>query len=298
MSRLDELPPDQRAVLSLLVRQGKSHAEIAEMLGIPQDTVRDRARAALDALAGEPSAPPSAGARQPARGSGRREPATTGASEGLAASSSSMPPQPSAQAATRDTNAPSSLPSSRRGGALLLVALVVIVVVVVIAITSSGGGSNKATTSQASTTTPAATTPSTTNTSGAANTSSTSSTGKGATPTVDNQIALTSPEANSKTVGLVEVVSESSKHAIYLAAEHLPKPPAGSFYAVWLSNSPTNSTPLGKTPAVGANGRLQVGTLLPANAGNYQKILLTRETSSRAAQPGPTILSGAFSLTH
>jgi Sigma-70, region 4 len=299
MSRLDDLPPDQRAVLLLLVRQGKSHAEIAEMLGIPQDAVRDRARAALDALAGEPSASP-AGARKPTRG-GRQEAAAGGAREGgspPSPASPSQPPAPSARAATRDTDFPGSLPSSRRGGALLLTALVVIVVVVVIAITSSGGGSNKATTSQAGTTTPAATTPSTTKTSGASNTSSTSSTAKGATPTVDNQIALTSPEANSKTVGLVEVVSEGSKHAIYLAAEHLPQPPAGSFYAVWLSNSPTNSTPLGKTPAVGSNGRLQVGTLLPANAGSYQKILLTRETSSRAAQPGPTILSGAFSLTH
>jgi Anti-sigma-K factor rskA/Sigma-70, region 4 len=259
MSRLDDLPPDQRAVLLLLVRQGKSHAEIADMLGIPQQAVRDRARAALDALAGEPSEP------------------TTVAPE--------KPP--------RDTNFPGSLPSSRRGGALLLGALVVVVVVAVILITSGGGGSHKASSIQASTTTPA-TTPSETKTSGTSTTSSTAK--QGASPTVDKQIALTSPEPASKTVGLVEVVSEGSKHAIYLAAEHLPSPPAGSFYAVWLSNSPTSSTPLGKTPTVGSNGRLQAGTLLPANAGDYQKILLTREASSHAAQPGPTVLRGAFSL--
>jgi hypothetical protein len=252
MSRLDDLLPDQRAVLSLLVRQGKSHAEIADMLGIPQQAVRDRARAALDALADDSSEPHSSFS--------------------------------------------SSLPSSRRGGALLLAALVVIVVVAVILITS-GGGSNKASSTQASTTAPA-TTPSETKTSGASTTSSTAKQGakQGANPTVDKQIALTSSEPASKAVGLVEVVSEGSKHAIYLAAEHLPPPPAGSFYAVWLSNSPTNSTPLGKTPTVGSNGRLQAGTLLPANAGDYQKILLTRETSSKAAQPGPTVLSGAFSL--
>jgi Anti-sigma-K factor rskA/Sigma-70, region 4 len=263
MSRLDDLPPDQRAVLSLLVRQGKSHAEIADMLGIPQQAVRDRARAALDALAGEPSEPTTVEPQKP----------------------------------PRDTNFPGSLPSSRRGGALLLAALVVVVVVVVILITSGGGGSNKASSTQASTTAPA-TTPSETKTSGASTTSSTAKQGakQGANPTVDKQIALTSPEPASKAVGLVEVVSEGSKHAIYLAAEHLPPPPAGSFYAVWLSNSPTNSTPLGKTPTVGSNGRLQAGTLLPANAGDYQKILLTRETSSKAAQPGPTVLSGTFSL--
>jgi hypothetical protein len=277
MSRLDDLPPDQRAVLSLLVRQGKSHAEIADMLGIPQQAVRDRARAALDALAGEPSElsgvvqTPAAGERSP-----------------------SAPPAPApAKTPNSGSNFPGSLPSSRRGGALLLAALVVIVAVVVILITS-GGGSHKASSTQASSTTTPATTPSETKTSGASTTTSTAK--QGASPTVDKQIALTSPEPASKTVGLVEVVSEGSKHAIYLAAEHLPPPPAGSFYAVWLSNSPTSSTPLGKTPTVGSNGRLQAGTLLPTNAGDYQKILLTRETSSHAAQPGPTVLSGAFSL--
>jgi hypothetical protein len=243
-------------VLLLLVRQGKSHAEIADMLGIPQQAVRDRARAALDALAASPGEP---------------------------------------HDAARDIPFSPSLPSSRRGGALLLAALVVVVVVAVILITG-GGGSNKASSTQASTRTPA-TTPSATKTSGASSTSSTSSTAKqGASPTVDKQIALTSPESGSKAVGLVEVLSEGSKRAIYFAAEHLPQPPAGSFYAVWLSNSPTSSAPLGKTPTVGSNGRVQAGTLLPANAGDYQKILLTRETSTKAAQPGPTVLSGAFSL--
>lgn len=263
MSRLDDLPPDQRAVLSLLVRQGKSHAEIADMLGIPQQAVRERAAAALDALAQESSEPRSA-PRQPAQNAG--------------------------------SGFSGSLPSSRRGGALLLAALVVIVVVAVILITSGGGSSNKASSTQAGTSTPA-TTPSATTTSGTSGATTTSSTAKqGASPTVDKQIALTSPEPGSKTVGLVEVVSENSKHAVYIAAEHLPRPPAGSFYAVWLSNSPTSSTPLGKTPAVGSDGRLQAGTLLPANAGDYKQILLTRETSTHAAQPGPTVLSGAFSL--
>jgi hypothetical protein len=252
MSRLDDLPPDQRAVLLLLVRQGKSHAEIADMLGIPQSAVRNRARAALDALA-----------------------AQSGEIHGAAHQQAGDSPRQA------ETSVASSLPSSKRGGALLLAALVVIVVVAVILITS-GGGSNKTSSTQASTTTPSAT-----------KTSGTSSTSK---PTVDKQIALTSPEPGSKTIGLVEVLSESSKHAIYLAAEHLPSPPAGSFYAVWLSNSPTSSTPLGKTPTVGSNGRLEAGTLLPTNAGDYHQILLTRETNSRATHPGPTVLSGSFSL--
>jgi hypothetical protein len=260
MSRLDDLPPDQRAVLLLLVAQGKSHTEIADMLGISQDTVRDRARAALDALATDPSAAPP-----------------------------SLPPAPPApalvSARAHDPLLPSrSLPSSRRGGALLLAALVVVVVVAVILITD-GGGSHKAASTQAG-----ATTSSPTSTSGTSSTSTAA-----AKPTVNKQIALTSPNPSSKMVGLAEVLSEGSKHAFYIAAEHLP-PSTGFFYAVWLYNSPTSAVSLGKSPPVSSNGRLQGGALLPTNAGSYHEMLLTRETSSRPTHPGPTVLSGSFSL--
>ena len=36
MPRLDDLPPDLRATLSLLVDRGKSYAQVAELLGIPE----------------------------------------------------------------------------------------------------------------------------------------------------------------------------------------------------------------------------------------------------------------------
>jgi hypothetical protein len=51
MSRLDELPPDQRAALSLLLRQRKSYGEVAVLLGIGAGAVHDRAHAALAMLA-------------------------------------------------------------------------------------------------------------------------------------------------------------------------------------------------------------------------------------------------------
>jgi hypothetical protein len=55
MTELDRLPPDQRAVLSLVLDRGKSYGEVAEMLAIPESAVRDRAHAALDALANDPA---------------------------------------------------------------------------------------------------------------------------------------------------------------------------------------------------------------------------------------------------
>src|SRR5207302_4113619 len=51
MSRLDELPPDQHAALSLLVRQRRTYAEVAAMLAISEHAVHDRAHAALAVLA-------------------------------------------------------------------------------------------------------------------------------------------------------------------------------------------------------------------------------------------------------
>ena len=50
MSRLDELPPDQRAALSLLLSRRKSYAEVAPARD-PRHAVHDRAHAALAVLA-------------------------------------------------------------------------------------------------------------------------------------------------------------------------------------------------------------------------------------------------------
>jgi hypothetical protein len=50
VSRLDDLSPDQRAVVQLLLRQGKSYDELAALLRIDPAAVRSRASAALGAL--------------------------------------------------------------------------------------------------------------------------------------------------------------------------------------------------------------------------------------------------------
>jgi hypothetical protein len=51
MSPLEPLAPDQRAVVALVLQQGRSYDEIAALLGIPVDAVRARAQAGLAALA-------------------------------------------------------------------------------------------------------------------------------------------------------------------------------------------------------------------------------------------------------
>ncbi|MET0768714.1 MAG: sigma-70 region 4 domain-containing protein, partial [Solirubrobacteraceae bacterium] len=58
MAALEPLAPDQRAVVSLVLQQGRSYEEIASMLGIAPDAVRARAHAGLAALAPANGLPP------------------------------------------------------------------------------------------------------------------------------------------------------------------------------------------------------------------------------------------------
>src|SRR4051794_37489018 len=51
MAVLDPLAPDQRAVVGLVLQQGRSYREIADLLGISRSAVRARAHAGLAALA-------------------------------------------------------------------------------------------------------------------------------------------------------------------------------------------------------------------------------------------------------
>jgi Sigma-70, region 4 len=58
MPSLDNLPADQRAVLQLVLKQGRSYDEIAKLLSIDRAGVRDRALKALDALGPQTRVPP------------------------------------------------------------------------------------------------------------------------------------------------------------------------------------------------------------------------------------------------
>jgi hypothetical protein len=171
---------------------------------------------------------------------------------------------------------PGSLPSSRLGGGLLLGAIAVAAIVAIVLSVAGGGGSHSRTSKAAS----------------AAATSTSSKSG----PKEDGRFTLTPPNPASKAIGVVEVLSEGSKQAFYIAADHLP-PSHGFFYAIWLYNSPTSHVGLSRAPAVGSNGRLEGGALLPANAHEFHHMLLTRETNSRPTSPGPVVLSGSFSVS-
>jgi Sigma-70, region 4/Anti-sigma-K factor rskA, C-terminal len=51
MATFDQLSPEQRAIVELVLRQGKTYAELSEMLNLPEGRVRELARDALVELA-------------------------------------------------------------------------------------------------------------------------------------------------------------------------------------------------------------------------------------------------------
>jgi hypothetical protein len=51
MATFDQLSPDKRAIVELVLQQGKTYPELAEMLGMPESRVRELARDALVELA-------------------------------------------------------------------------------------------------------------------------------------------------------------------------------------------------------------------------------------------------------
>jgi len=325
MSRLDDLPPDQHATLSLLLGQRKNYAEVAALLSIPGQAVHDRAHAALAVLAPGEARELTAAQREeigdyllgqqagvaerlatrtyldssaPARAwahaiSEQIAPLSKAPlpeiPSGVAAPASPAGEQAAEATATLEEDARASGPRHRERPSSRLggaLLLAVIAAVVIVAVILIAGGGGSGKSGTATT---------------AASASTTGAAGLGAAtgasgPTEDNRLALTSPDPSSKAVGAVVILSEGDKHAFYLAAEHLP-PTNGFFYAVWLYNSPSSHEALSKSPPVGSKGTLQGGALLPENADQFHQILLTRETSDRPSHPGPVVLSGPFSLT-
>ncbi|HEV7584914.1 MAG TPA: sigma-70 region 4 domain-containing protein [Solirubrobacteraceae bacterium] len=331
MSRLDALPPDQRAALSLLLAQGKTYAEVATLLAIEERAVRDRAQAALALLAPRQARDLDAERREelgdymlgqqrsvaerlatraymsesePARDWAQ---AISGELAGL--SPAGLPEIPQAGSAARP--AERTAPAASAGAA---------------AATAPGDTSGEGSPAVAGT--DGAGAPSTLGerlpssrlggalllaaiaaavviavvliTDGGGSHASKAATHGSASaktttgPAVTQRLALSSP-SGAKSVGVMDILVEGTRRAFFIDAENLPES-KGFFYALWLYNSPTSHRPLSASPPVGKNHRLQGGSLLPSDAANYHTVLVTRETSRTPSHPGPVVLTGPFSL--
>lgn len=320
MSRLEDLPPDLGAVLSLLLRQRTGYVEISGMLGIPERAVRDRAHAALALLAPRQARELTAPQREEIGEYllGRQTPARALATRALLERSApargwalaladelaplAVEPLPSIPEGPDEPEG-SRPPSSRTGGAIVLGAIAAVAIAGVVLIVGilgggGGGGSHGATTSSAHTTSASSSSPHTSGTHPHSSTGSSSSTSsQGSAPHIGKPQQLTPPEPGaSKAVGVAYVLTKGSTHAFYLIAQGLAPTTGGTFYAVWLENAAGESVALGSLPALSSGGHTEGGGTLPSNAANFDRMAVTLETDRHPTHPGRTALTGAFTL--
>jgi hypothetical protein len=325
MSAFDELPPDQRAVVELVLRSGRSYDQIAGILRIDRAAVRARALAALDELAAQdgtdlPEArralitdyllgqlPPRLADQVRARlgeEGAERSWAEAVAAQLRAVSAAPLPEIPAgvdgsgprSGAAAESGEPPTDArqipaprhhearpapprvpvqgqrPSSRLGGAILLGvgALVVIAAIVLVLVLSSGGGGGNSgvqhQSTAAGTSVPLATTSATTS----------------GTP--------------GKPKGAAEVISEKGKLWLFVVAVNLPAN-SHNYYAVWLTNGPTDSVLIGYAQPVGSNGRLAAfAPGVQLSYARFKQMVVTLEATLHPKTPGTVVLSGPFSL--
>ena len=307
MTPLDTLAPDQRAVLELVLRQGRSYGELSELLGIPERDVRARADAGVRALAGDPVAgvdssriadwllgqqrdadaertrsavARSAESREWAAAAAERLSELGGAMPAVPTADDDEPvaprPRPLREAPTpRATSSPGS---SRLGGAILIgiVALLVVGTLLWIFVLRDDDGGPASTASPTATPTPAA--------------------------QQGNDIALTGV-GDSQAEGLMRLVRRDDGAVQFaIAAQNVPPNEGQEVYAVWLTREGGRPRRLGfaQTP-VGEDGILTTGgpqqgdeEKFPQWFATYEKILITRETNAQARRPGPAVLEGTL----
>jgi hypothetical protein len=317
MGSIETLDDGQRAVLQLLLRQGKSYDEIAGLLHTDAGAVRRRAHAAVEALGpdgpgvssdgrheiadyllGQQTASQRAATREYLEGSSAGRDWALAAVAGLAplAGGHRLPDIPDERG--RPAGPPDrgtapqagAQPSSQLGGRLIAAGLGLVVAIVIILVVSltgggdSGGGGQRAATTPIPTTTTAAGT-------------------LGGNPLVLLEGTLRPPKGSGSTSrGQVAIISfpESKRYRLALEASKLPPSSArDSAYGVWLYTSPAQAQFLGfPDKAVGRDGKLATVADLSPDTPQYRQVLLTSErTTAAPTKPGTVVLRARLART-
>jgi hypothetical protein len=303
MATIDDLPPDQRATLQLLLTQGRSYDEIAQMLRIDPSAVRERARAGLDALGPDEIddlplehqddiadyllGQQTASRRQATRELLEHSPsgrawARVVAGELRPLAGDNLPEIPAEAAevdeafdalTARHAHRRNAERSSRVGGIILLGGLAIALVVLVLLLTGALGDDGDDNPSGGGGTTTAATTET--------------------EPEIEAQINLLPPDgASSKAAGVARIARQGDQRALQIIAQDI-RPPAreGRYYALWLYSSPQKAKLLGfPDPQPGKDGRLATQTPLAGDADEYDELVITRETQAEPEKPGTIVL--------
>lgn len=311
MAPLDSLNDGQRAVLQLLLRQGKSYDEIARLLKSEPAKIRARGRGAVaavgpdasaigeerrdeiaDYLLGQQTASQRAATREYLRASAAGRSWARAAAGALAPlAGDALPDVPAereevAQAFDaldrRNARQEQVKRSSQLGTRLLLAGVGVLLGIAIILALSIGGGDDPET---------AATTPNPTSTTAAVQT----------TPTGDKfevvaQGTLQPPEGGEGNAqGQVAIVRFPDNNQFRLALQATGLPPSstrGSAYGVWLYSSDDKKQFLGfPDTTVGRDGKLETVSDLSPDTPTYGAVLLTRETAEEPKSPGTVVLA-------
>ena len=293
MATFDQLSPDQRAIVELVLRQGKTYGELSEMLNLPEGRVRELARDALVELApvsvrgveedwrgqladyvlGQQSGPEATATK----GHLRRSEAARSWARSLLDSleqfyaNGSVPAIPEGERRPRRTESadrprPSlATPTGDRrllyagAGALLLLLLILLVWPVGLL---TNGDDEQST---------------------ADSTPSTSTTGQ------------TGQQANTgEPAGIAIVVERSGKKQLLVQAARLAPSGQSQGYYVWLYNSPSDAKSLGGQ-VTDENGNYQAIGPLPADYKDFKFIDVSRQQISGDAavkHSGDSVLRG------
>ncbi len=332
MASLDSLPPDQRAVLQLVLQRGRSYDEIARLLSIDRAAVRARALAAFDALGPQTRVPPQRralitdyllGQLPPRVSDETRQRLSESASERAWARviSSELAPlasRPLPDIAVEFSSGPAPEgPPPRSEPRVVAAAPPRSDDPAAVGRDGAEDGASKGRSSRfggavllagaalvvvivvivllssGGTKKPGATTTKRASTPTTATTATSTTSGA----TVVAQINLLPTIHGSKAAGIAEVLREGATDGIAIVAQKMTPntthPP--NAYAVWLYNSPTDAVRLGfVNPGVGANGRLSTAGALPANAAHFKDLIVTLETTSKPTTPGLIVLQGVL----
>ncbi|MGH2840250.1 MAG: hypothetical protein ACRDKY_05425 [Solirubrobacteraceae bacterium] len=309
MPSLETLDDGQRALLQLLLKQGKSYDDLAALLKTDATGVRRRAHDAVEALGpvtagigrdrrteiadyllGQQTASQRAATREFLEGSaaGRTWARTAAgalrpmAPEGLP----EVPAEPEEMeqafdALDRRTARQQEVSrSNRAGGMLLFAGLGLVLAIGLLWALGAFDSSDKPSTAGGATSTATTETPRRYETLQLAGMKPP----KGGTPRANGVAAIV------RTVGTEDL-------SLAIRGNNVPaSPSAGSAYAVWLYSSPSSQLFLGFTPLVGKNRVVEQAFELPKDTANYKQVLLTRETVRDPKRPGAIVLRGPLQI--
>jgi hypothetical protein len=331
MSGLETLPPDQRAVLQLILAQRRDYAELAGLLQIDPGAVRTRAHAGLDALAGGTGGPDAA---QRARiadyllgqqdegerivtlaelgespdacrwaGALREQIAPLAARElpalpAIAANGAvphatlAPPPEPPQSPAAPALSPPQPQPPEPAQPPTETAQPSRLGGAILLAIVAALAIALAVVLLTGGDDEPRGSAPQTTR--------STPARQPATTGDVLAQVNLLATPAGGQAAGIGVVQRAAGQLALAIEAQRLPANGAEDIYAVWIEGRP-GARLLGFVPRqVRANGTFTVSAALPRNARRYSAVLVTRESTSGGdvpPQPGEAIMRGVLRLS-